>query len=293
MSAALPRPSDDGAATPKAFDRRAISYGDTFPDPLRRRGIQLIEWLTAKPRILSRIRRFEALPRATGQAFWVQALDVMGIPVTTPLQELARIPATGPVILVANHPHGLIDGMVLAALIGQRRSDFRILTRALLTGIDPAASAHMIPVPFPHDPDSQRKMLAMRAEAQAVLAAGGLVALFPAGRVAEAARPFGPALEGVWHAFTAKLIRTSGATVVPVHFTGQNSRAYQLAAQVSPLLRQGLLLHEIARAMDRPQRPHIGLPLPFDDMAPRLARPVAAMDWLRSHTLALGGTPKT
>lgn len=289
---APPRSPRSGGAAGPVFDRRAISYGETFPQPLKRLTIQTLEWLTAKPRILSRIRRFEALPRAEGQAFWDQALDVMGISLTTPDNEIARIPQSGPAILVANHPHGLIDGMSLAALIGRRRADYRILTRALLTGIDAAASAYMIAVPFPHEPDSQRKMLAMRKETQDFLAAGGLVALFPAGRVAEAATPFGPAIEGEWHAFTAKLIRTSGAPVVPVCFTGQNSRTYQLAAQISATLRQGLLLSEIARAMDCPQRPVIGHPIPHDTLAARLEDPRRAMDWLRAHVLALGEIPK-
>ena len=120
------------------------------------------------------------------------------------------------------------------------------------------------------------------------LAQGGLVALFPAGGVAAARRPWAPPVEGEWSAFTAKMIRLSGAAVVPVRFPGANSRAYQVAACVSPTLRQGLLLHEIARAFDGPQRPHVGEAIPFEAMEPRLGDPRAAMAWLRARTLALG-----
>jgi putative hemolysin len=288
------RPATPSAADPEdegvpRYDRRSISYASTFGSPVSRTAIRAVEWATARPKILARLRAFE--DRAArgedhrGQAFWRAALDVMGIRIDTPPEEIRRIPATGPVVLVANHPHGLVDGMVLAELIGRVRPDYRILTRSLLTGIDESAAAFMIPVPFPHDPDAQAKMVAMRARALAHLAGGGLVALFPAGVVASADRAWGPAVERDWAVFTAKLIRVSGATVVPVRFMGANSRAYQVAAQVSALLRQGLLLHEVAHAMDRPQAPVVGEPIRPEALA--LSEPRACMAWLRETTLAL------
>lgn len=222
-----------------------------------------------------------------GQAFWGVALDVMGIEVLTPPAQAARIPARGPVVLVANHPHGLVDGMVLAEVVGRVRPDYRILTRALLSGIDESASSYMIPVPFPHEADAQARLVAMRRAAAAHLGRGGLVALFPAGAVAAAERLGGPAVEGEWSAFTAKLIRVAGATVVPVRFPGSNGRAYLAAGRLSPTLRQGLLLREVVRAMDRPQAPVVGEPIGPGEMAGRWGDPRAFMAWLRARTLAL------
>jgi putative hemolysin len=244
--------------------------------------------MTGKVTVLRRIREFERRGTPVGQAFWRACLDVMRIDILTPPDEIFRIPARGPVILVANHPHGLVDGMVLADIIGRVRPDYRILTRSILTGIDESASAYMIPVPFPHEADAQRKMLDMRARAMDHLRAGGLVALFPSGVVASAPTVFAPAQEAEWNVFTAKMIRTSGASVLPVFFPGANSRAYQIANRLSPTLRQGLLLHEIVHALDHPQRPHIGHPIPPEVLATRHADPRAMMAWLRDHTLALG-----
>lgn len=270
------------------YDRRSLTYSNTFENPLKRSLIRAIEWMTGKIAIIRRIREFERRPTPVGQAFWSACLEVMRVDLLTPPEEMRRIPTKGPVILVANHPHGLVDGMVLAELIGRVRNDYRILTRSILTGIDESASTYMIPVPFPHEADAQRKMLEMRSQAMQHLAAGGLVALFPSGVVAASDTMFGPAVEAEWNVFTAKMIRTSGATVVPVFFPGSNSRWYQIANRISPTLRQGLLLHEVAHAFDKPQRPMIGHPLSPEDMAPHVADPRAFMAWLRAHTLDLG-----
>jgi putative hemolysin len=211
----------------------------------------------------------------------------MGITLETPEEEFARIPATGPVIVVANHPHGLVDGMVLAELIGRVRTDYKILTRSLLTGI-PEIEQFMIPVPFPHEEDSIKKSLDMRKSAMAHLAAGGVVVLFPSGVVASSESWFGPAIERDWNPFTAKMIVKSGASVLPIRFPGANSRAYQIADKISATLRQGLLLHEVVHALNRPQRPHIGHPFDKAEIEARKAAPRELMEWMREETLSLG-----
>ncbi|MEY8841803.1 acyltransferase, partial [Cribrihabitans sp. XS_ASV171] len=145
----------------------------------------------------------------------------------------------------------------------------------------------MIPVPFPHDPEAQKKMLDMRSKAMAHLGEGGVVALFPSGVVMSSDSWFGPALERDWNVFTAKMIRRSGARVVPIYFPGRNSRAYQIANRVSPVLRQGLLLHEIVRSCNKPQAPVIGEPVSDRDMELLERDPRGFMTWLRKHTLSL------
>lgn len=270
------------------YDRRSLTYANSFDSPLTSFTIRAIEWITGKLTIIKMIRAFEKKGAPTGQPFWRAALDTMGVDLLTPQSEIDNIPTTGPVVIVANHPHGLVDGMILADLIGRRRTDYKILTRALLTGIDEVAASYMIAVPFPHEPDAQRKSVEMRAKAMAHLKQGGLISVFPSGVVASSDTMFGPAIEREWAVFTAQMIRRSGATVVPIFFPGANSRTYQIANRLSATLRQSLLLHEVVKGCNKPQKPIVGPPISADKLEMLQSDPRGFMAWLRDHTLAMG-----
>jgi putative hemolysin len=275
--------------TGEVYDRRTLTYANSFDDRWTSLAIRAIEWFTGKLTILRMVKKFEKQnAQYRGQKFWRGALNVMGIDLLTPEEQIRNIPAEGPVVIVANHPHGMVDGMIFADLIGRIRLDYRILTRSVLTGLDEAATSFMIPVPFPHDPEAQRKMVEMRAKTMAHLKEGGVVALFPSGVVMSSDSWFGPAIEQEWNVFTAQLIRRSGARVVPIFFPGSNSRWYQIACRISPILRQGLLLHEIVRSCNKPQAPVVGEPLTDAQMERLHSDPRGFMAWLREHTLSLG-----
>lgn len=275
------------AASARKYDMRRLSYAGTFTNPFKAGTIRAIEWLTAKVTLLRLIRQFERSGAPTGSPFWPKAMQQMGIRIDTPPEEIARIPATGPVVVVANHPSGLVDGMIMAELVNRVRPDFKILTRSLLTGI-PEVEQFMIPVPFPHEENSRELGLEMRNLTMAHLKAGGVIILFPAGRVACSEGWFGTAIEAEWNVFTHKMIHRSGATILPIYFAGQNSRAYQIANRVSATLRQGLLLYEIKRSLFKPQRPVIGEPIPASVLKDWEGNPRGFLAWLRQHTLDLG-----
>ena len=275
------------AGAERKYDMRRLSYAGTFTNPAKVLTIRAIEWATAKLHLLSLIRQFERSGAPMGVPFWSKAVKQMGIRIDTPEAEIARIPATGPVVLVANHPHGLVDGMIMGEMVSRIRPDFKILTRSLLTGI-PEIEQFRIPVPFPHEENSRELGLQMRDLTMAHLKAGGLVILFPAGKVAMSEGWFGPAIEAEWNVFTHKMIHKSGAMIVPIHFTGQNSRAFLIANKLSDTLRQGLLLYEIKRALNKPQRPFVGEPISADELKKWEGNPRGFLAWLREHTLGLG-----
>ena len=269
------------------YDKRKLSYALTFQNPVKSTAIKTMEWLTGKATLLRLIRQFEREGVPEGQAFWSRALRVMGIDLETPSEQIRRIPPTGPVVIVANHPHGLVDGMVLAELIGRVRDDYKILTRSLLTGVE-EVKRFMIPVPFLHEDDALEQNLEMRRRAMDHLSIGGVIVIFPSGVVANSDTMFGPAVEAEWNPFTAKMIQRSRATVVPVFFPGQNSRAYQVANQFSATVRQGLLIHEVVHALNKPQAPVVGEAITPEETSRWASDPRGFVKWLRDGTLSLG-----
>ncbi|WP_346763898.1 lysophospholipid acyltransferase family protein [Rhodobacter sp. SGA-6-6] len=271
----------------RQYDMRRLSYAGTFTNPFKAGTIRAIEWLTAKVQLLRLIRSFEKSGAPFGAPFWPKAIRHMGIRIDTPAEEIARIPKTGALVVVANHPSGLVDGMVMAEMVNRVRSDFKILTRSLLTGI-PEVEEFMIPVPFPHEENARELGLKMRDETMKHLKAGGAIIVFPAGKVAMSETWFGPAVEAEWNVFTHKIVKSSGATILPIFFPGQNSRAFQIANRISDTLRQGLLLYEIKRSLFKPQRPVIGQPIPAEELKKWDGNPRGFLAWLRDHTLSLG-----
>ena len=278
---------ENGQDPDTPYDRKKLSYANTFTNPVQRNTIKTLELLTGKLRLLRKVRQFEKMGIPVGQPFWKQALDLLGINLLTKQSEISKIPKKGSLVITANHPHGLVDGMVLAELIGKVRTDYKILTRSLLTGVK-QIDQFMIPVPFDHEEDALKKSLEMRKSAMDHLENGGVVVIFPSGKVASSETMFGDVIEGDWNPFTAKLIQKSGANVVPIFFPGSNSRIYQIANQISATLRQGLLIYEVVHAMNKPQKPLVGSLIKQDEISPWKSDPRGFMRWLRERTLSMG-----
>ena len=283
----LDQSSENGQDPDTPYDRKKLSYANTFTNPVQRNTIKTLELLTGKLRLLRKVRQFEKMGIPVGQPFWKQALDLLGINLLTKQSEISKIPKKGSLVITANHPHGLVDGMVLAELIGKVRTDYKILTRSLLTGVK-QIDQFMIPVPFDHEENALKKSLEMRKSAMDHLENGGVVVIFPSGKVASSETMFGDVVEGDWNPFTAKLIQKSGANVVPIFFPGSNSRIYQIANQISATLRQGLLIYEVVHAMNKPQKPLVGSLIKQDEISVWESDPRGFMRWLRERTLSLG-----
>ena len=275
---------DDGFSHVVAKD---LSYSNSFPSPQRHFVIRWLENLTGRITILKLAKKHQSEAPLPGN-FWQQAMTRMGINTDVGEEALARIPKTGPLIIVANHPHGLVDGMVLCEIVSRVRDDFQIMTRAFLAKV-PDINDRMLPVAFDHEDNAIKKNVQARKDALDHVKSGGCLILFPAGRVAHSETLFSEAVDGEWTNFLARLVSRGKAKVSPIFFHGQNSRMYLMAAKLSPTLRQGLLMHEVARSLNTDMRPIIGDPIPYDELVALGLSPKEMAAHLRAHTLALGG----
>ena len=269
------------------MDEPIFSYADPSDRPVKRHLIHLIERATGQ-RELKRIYLDNRRHPSPGESFFAAAVRRLAINVQYDASRLARLPKQGAVVVVANHPYGVLDGIVLSWLVEKIRSDFLVLTNAVLLRA-PELKGYVLPVDFSATPEAMAINLESRARARDHLAAGGVVVVFPAGGVSTAPDRLGrrPAVDADWQPFTAQLIQRAKATVVPFCFSGQNSRLFQIASHMSQTLRLSLIFHEVRARMGTSLPVAIGDPIPFARLSHIKDRHELVSD-LMQRTYALG-----
>jgi putative hemolysin len=202
-------------------------------------------------------------------------------------EQLARIPPEGPVVVVANHPFGGLDAIVLCAVLAGLRRDARVLANHLLQRI-PQVAAVTIPVdPFGGAAAARRNVRGMQLASEH-LEQGGLLGMFPSGTVSHFSWRRMAVEDPEWSAHVSRLVRRARATVVPIFFPGRNSLSFQAAGLLHPLLRTALIPREAVRRKGTTVTFRVGRPIPFTRLerfedAGRLTR------FLRIQTHVLGG----
>jgi putative hemolysin len=193
-------------------------------------------------------------------AFVDVALRELQVQLDLPAFEEEKIPATGPVIVTSNHPYGGLDGLISMATIGRRRRDLKILVNPELAQLDGIGSL-MIPVDPFGGPQAKRANVAGMRKAMRWLEDGGVLLIFPAGEVSHLNLRTLSITDPPWNTTAARLIRMSGAPVVPMYFGGANSALFQLAGIVHPKLRTLLLPHELGNKLGARVAIRLGQPL--------------------------------
>lgn len=245
---------------------RQLSYANENDPRLKRWFIRSMEGLAGRDRYARLYDIWRTSIVGTSARVFGDMLDLIDVRLAVrgawPPADLPE----GPLVIVANHPFGIGDGIAVLALAEQLGRPFRVMIHNDLLKV-PEMQPYALPVSFEETKAALALNMATRAEAVRLLKAGTTVVVFPAGGVATAKNVFGRAQDLPWKMFPAKLVQAAGAHVIPVYFEGQNGRLFHLASKVSLTLRLSLLIREFRRLSGSTITARIGETIPWVTLA--------------------------
>lgn len=274
-----------------------ITYADPSAPLWERALVNAVELLGGRAKLVRLYQSWRERWPLTGMPLWSSALYWLGTPL---LMEGAawppRVRADERLVIIANHPFGLLDGIAICALAEQLRRPFKVLAHSRLMSV-PESAPYFLPIDFSETEEATRNNIAVRRQALAALKAGETIVIFPAGGVSTApvkfsVKPIAEAVDLPWKNFAYRLIRAAEATVLPLYFDGQNGPMFHVASKVSMAWRIALLIGELNKRRGKPVRVRIGQPVSWPEIA-ALASPAAAMRELRRRVYALRNDPVT
>ncbi|HQY43358.1 MAG TPA: lysophospholipid acyltransferase family protein [Paracoccaceae bacterium] len=268
---------------------RDISYASSAKTRPGRAMIRVVENMTGRVSLIRRAKGYEAAVEA-GDDFWRVMPERYGLSLDLISGSLDDIPRSGPLVVVSNHPYGILDGLMMGHILSGLRQDFRIIAHGVFRRAE-ALNNVILPISFDETKEATRLNLQTRAQAIDYLGQGGAIGIFPGGTVSTAATPFARPLDPVWRNFTAKMIAKTDATVLPLYFDGHNSRLFQIASHMNYALRMALLIKEFKARVDTKVRIAVGQPISPARIAPLKSDPKALMDFLRRSTYDLSKEP--
>lgn len=267
-----------------------ISYASSAGSKGGRAVIRVMENTTGRLRLIRKARGYEREVEQ-GADFWRVMTDRYKLNLNVVSGALENIPSDGPLVVVSNHPYGILDGLMMGRILSERRGgDFKVLANSVFRKSEDL-NRIILPVSFDETKEAARLNLNTRKVALEYLGNGGAIGVFPGGTVSTSARPFSKPFDPQWRSFTAKMVTKSNATVVPIFFEGSNSRLFQLASHLHVTLRMGMYIREFKSRVGSDVRVAIGEPIPQSDLALFKNDSKSCMDFLRKATYELSPKP--
>lgn len=266
--------------------KQAISYANPA-DPLGRRiFISAVEKLTGQLR-LKRLYRHYQQHGDKDANFWGEAVKGLRLRLEGDMAALQQVPQEGPLVVVANHPFGVIDGVVLCHLVSSIRPNIKVIAHEVFLRA-PEVRDDILPISFTGSREARLGNIESCRRAIAHAKAGGALVIFPSGGIAAADKLFGRAEDLPWQPFAARVMIAARATVLPVYFEGQNSHLFHAVSRLSQPGREALLMREAARRIGSAVPIKISAPIPFETLE-RMGDADAILRQLRRITLDLQG----
>ena len=262
-----------------------VSYAHSAQSKLGRAIIRCLENATGRSALLSRSPNLRTNMHSI-QNLWHSIMEGYGVTIDIMQGELGDIPVDQPFIVVANHPYGILDGLVMGSVLAQSGANFKIIANDIFNKAR-EISDKILPISFKNTREAISLNLRTRKNAITHLSHGGAIGIFPGGTVSTSSKLFSQPADPAWRSFTAKMIFKSNALVVPIFFDGNTSRIFQLASHLHPNIRAGLLLREFKLRLDKPVRIVIGKPIPRCRMDLFRNDSRKIMDFLRLETYKL------
>jgi putative hemolysin len=269
-----------------------LSYASESLPPWQRRFVRAVENASGRRRLLPLYERWRLQSAGKSPRMMAEMLELIGTSLDLQGAWPPKLEAGEPLVIVANHPFGIGDGIALTVLAEAIGRPYRILVNRDFLKV-PEVRDIVLPIDFAETEEALETNLATRAEARKLLKAGTTLIIFPSGGVATAERPLGIAEELPWKHFTARLVQQARASVLPVYFEGQNSRLFHLASRISLMLRLSLLVSEFRNFVGANVRLHVGEVVRFSALEQSGDRRQLTDElYARVHQLAPGNREK-
>ena len=197
---------------------------------------------------------------------------------------LDRIPREGPALIVANHPTGIADGIILWSVVAKRRPDLFFYANVDIIRAVPQLADFIAPVEWRQEKRSHGKTRETMAYTRQAISDGRLGVIFPSGRLAKRRRL--SLHERPWMASAAMIARKFDLDVIPLNIRARNSALFYLFDVLHPTLRDITLFYETLNKARQPFRLTVGRPIPAAQVSRNSSE---AIEELRARTLRLGG----
>jgi putative hemolysin len=262
----------------------ALTFKHAWPPTISALFKNSLEKALAFPRLNSLYCQVTAVE--DNRSFFEKSLARLGLEYRVSDLDRARLPRRGPVVVVANHPFGGLEGLILADLLLKIRPDVKIMANYLLERIPELRDTLIFVDPFGGREAALRNLRGLR-EALAWLRQGKMLGVFPAGAVAHWQMKQRTVSDPEWREMAAALIRKTGAAVNPVFFRGRNSVRFQVLGLIHPRVRTALLPRELLNKMNSRIDVRIGQALPFKKVE-QFSDDRSLIGYLRQRTYLLG-----